>query len=146
MLGSYMHMNISWPNLVGSDISRYLRNQESTPDISKHIIWPMHTSQHACKVYSGVLWSISLENRPLKSVHLIIFEDIYKIWTYNELWIVISMKCLFQIQIMKTAKQFKVDVTISPSISLVQTLTSSLIKKTNCEMYMHYTVQLYCTL
>ena len=72
--------------------------------------------------------SASVYSWPLKSEHLIIFEDIYRLWFCFELWIVISMKCLSQVQLMK------------------QPNSLSLIKQKNCEMYMHYTVQLHCTL
>ena len=88
--------------------------------------------------------SASVYSWPLKSEHLIIFEDIYQLWLGFELLIVISMRCLSQVQLIKTTKQFKVNVIISASISLVKTLTLLLIKQTNWNVYaLHCTITLY---
>ena len=63
----------------------------------------------------------------------------------------ISMKCLSGVELMLTTIQFKVDAMALPLIIEVKINFSSgfdnaIIKQTNCKMYMHYTVQLYCTL
>ena len=52
---------------------------------------------------------------------------------------------------MKTTKQFKVDamallLIIEVKINLSFGFDKANIKQTNCKMYMHYTVQLYCSL
>ena len=49
--------------------------------------------------------SSSVYSWPQKIEHLIIFEDIYKLWFCFELWIVISMKCLSEVQWMQSYLQ-----------------------------------------
>ena len=63
----------------------------------------------------------------------------------------ISMKCLSGVELMLTTKPFKVDamallLIIEVKINFSSGFDNVIIKQTNCKMYMHYTVQLYCTL
>ena len=61
-LFSGMLRPISQPNWDRSERTRYLRNQEIMPDLSEHIIWPEHTSQHACMLCACVHRPISQPN------------------------------------------------------------------------------------
>ena len=49
---AWLNRAISQPNWVGSERSKYIGNQVNMPDLSEHIIWPNHTNQHTCKLYS----------------------------------------------------------------------------------------------
>ena len=53
---------IHQPNLVGSERSKYLWNQENMPDHLGKKIWPNHTSLHACTLFACVLQPISQLN------------------------------------------------------------------------------------
>ena len=61
------------------------------------------------------------------------------------------MKCLSGVELMLTTKQFKVDamallLIIEVKINLSSSFDNVIIKQTHCKIYMHYIVQLHCTL
>ena len=61
-LCAYVQRPTSQPNLVKSEQSKYLWNQENIPDLSEHIIWPKHASLCACTLCACVLGPISQPN------------------------------------------------------------------------------------
>ena len=62
-LFSGVHRPISQSNWVGSEISKYLRNQENMPDLFEQIIQWKHTSQCACMRCACVHRPISQPNQ-----------------------------------------------------------------------------------